>query len=52
MKIKITLAALAWSGTLLALLPNAAAAAPLSGLSQSRSVATVDNPSLLKVHRW
>ena len=52
MKMKIALAALACSGILLALLPNAAAAAPLSGLSQSHGLATADNPLLLKVHRW
>ena len=35
MKMKIALAALACSGTLLALLPTSASAAPLSGLSQN-----------------
>jgi len=39
MKVKIALAALACSGTLLALLPTLASAAPVSGIGQSRSVA-------------
>ena len=52
MKMKIALAALACSGTLLALLPTSASAAPLSGLSQNHGVATADNPLIQKVHRW
>ena len=52
MKMKIALAALACSGTLLALLPASASAAPLSGLSQNHGLATPDTPLLQKVHRW
>ena len=52
MNMKITLAAFACSGTLLALLPISASAAPVSGVGQSRGVATPDNPLLQKVHRW
>jgi len=52
MKMKIALAALACSATLLALLPTSAAAAPLSGLSQSHGLVMADNPLLQKVHRW
>ncbi len=52
MKMKIALAALACSGTLLALLPTSASAAPVSGIGQSYGVATPDNPLLQKVHRW
>ena len=52
MKIKIALAALACSGTLLALLPTSASAAPLSRLTQNHGVATADNPLIQKVHRW
>jgi hypothetical protein len=50
--VKIALAALTCSGTLLALLPTSASAAPVSGIGQSRGVATADNPLLQKVHRW
>ena len=52
MKIKIALAALACSGTLLALLPTSASAAPLSGLSQSHGLTTSDNTLVQKAHRW
>jgi len=53
MKMKIALAALACSGSLLAFLSTSASAAPLSGLSQSHhGVAMADHPLLQKVHRW
>jgi hypothetical protein len=52
MKIRTALAAFACSGALLALLPPTASAAPVSGVGQSRGVATLDNPPLQKVHRW
>ena len=52
MKIKIALAALACSGTLLALLPTSASAAPLSGLSQNRGLTTSENTLVQKAHRW
>jgi hypothetical protein len=52
MKMKIALAAFACSGTLLALLPTSASAAPVSGVGQSHGIAAVDNPLLQKVHRW
>jgi hypothetical protein len=52
MKMKIALAAFACSGSLLALLPASASAAPLSGLSQSHGLAMPDNPLLQNVHRW
>ena len=52
MKIKIAIAALACSGTLLALLPTSASAAPLSGLSQSHGLTMSDNTLVQKAHRW
>ncbi len=52
MNVKIALAALLCSGTLLALPPTSASAAPVSGIGQSRGVATPDTPLLQKVHRW
>ena len=52
MKMKIALAALACSGSLLAFLSTSASAAPLSGLSQSHGLAMADHPLLQKVHRW
>ena len=52
MKMKIALAALACSGSLLAFLSTSAPAAPLSGLSQSHGLAMADHPLLQKVHRW
>jgi hypothetical protein len=53
MKMKIALAALACSGSLLAFPSTSASAAPLSGLSQSHhGVAMADHPLLQKVHRW
>ena len=52
MKIKIALAALACSGTLLGLLPTSASAAPLSGLSQSHGLTMSDNTLVQKAHRW
>jgi len=51
MKLKIALIALACSG-LVALLQTSVSAAPVSGIGQSRGVATPDNPLLQKVHRW
>ena len=50
MKFKITLAAFACSGTLLAIPPTSASAAPVSGMGQARSAA-LENPLLQKVHR-
>ena len=52
MKIKIALAALACSGTLLALFPTSASAAPMSGLSQSRGLINSDDTLVQKAHRW
>ena len=52
MKMKIALAAFACSGTLLALMPTSATAAPLSGVSQAHGPTMLDNPLLQKVHRW
>ena len=52
MKMKIALAALACSGSLLAFLSTSAPAAPLSGRSQSHGLAMADHPLLQKVHRW
>jgi hypothetical protein len=51
MKFKIALAAFACSGTLLAIPPTSASAAPVSGIGQAHS-AELDNPLLQKVHRW
>jgi hypothetical protein len=52
MKMKIALAAFACSGTLLALLPTSASAAPLSGVNQADGPTMLDNHLLQKVHRW
>jgi hypothetical protein len=52
MKMKIALAALACSGSLLAFPSTSAPAAPLSGRSQSHGLARADHPLLQKVHRW
>ena len=52
MVMKIALAAFACSGTLLALMPTSATAAPLSGVSQAHGPTMLDNPLLQKVHRW
>ena len=52
MKMKIALAALAFSGSLVILVPGSALALPASGLSQGHHSTVSDNPLLQKVHRW
>jgi hypothetical protein len=52
MKMKIALAAVAVSGSVVAFVPSSALALPASSLSQSYPSTVSDNPLFQKVHRW